>query len=275
MGATCCSHDGKGDVIEPLPDREPLHSSAKQICRPLRIILIRHGHSEGNETRSITKEVPDHMLHLTAKGREQATEAGKMLKEIVGEQSVLFVTSPYVRAVETFHGIAYSFGGKDKVDSMEEINIREQDFGNFDKENMSQFHKEKKKFGKFYYRFPEGESPADMFQRAGLFLESLYRRWETHYTDNLIIVSHELFITVFLMRLFRWPVQDFYEFEDMSNCQLTVLERPADKSRFEPSYIWNIGEEKQPGCLKRKAQAPPEVEVWDGDPDSALLKSKS
>eukprot|EP00971_Amphidinium_carterae_P185683 3686852-Amphidinium_carterae.2 len=95
-------------------------------------------------------------------------------------------------------------------------------------------------FGKFYYRFPEGESPADVYIRAGVrscslngtmqgssetcghlvlcvtdgghtcrsrlsiapqvFLESLYRRWETHYVDNLVIVSHELFITVFLMR---------------------------------------------------------------------------
>merc|ERR1719414_2337886 len=134
--------------------------------------------------------------------------------------------------------MARAFGGKEAVHIREDAYIREQDFGNYDKPEARELHKEKKIFGKFYYRFPEGESPADVYTRAGVFLESLYRRWETHYVDNIVLVSHELFIIVFLMRMFRFPVQDYYDFEDLKNCTLVVLERPADSLMFDITYTW-------------------------------------
>lgn len=242
--------------------------------RPKRVILIRHGQSEGNLHRQITESVPDHLIHLTAKGREEALECGRRLKSIIGDGSAEFVASPYVRAVETFCGIAHSFGGKDSLDWTEDVYIREQDFGNFDKPEARALHKEKKVFGKFYYRFPEGESPADLYQRAGLFLESLYRKWESRYTDNMVIVSHELFIIVFLMRLFRWPVKDFYAFEDLTNCEIIVLERQDNSIKFEPAYTWpSTSSEKVPGGIARKAAPPSDPEIWDGDPAAPLLES--
>merc|ERR1711920_442088 len=114
---------------------------------------------------------------------------------------------------------AVAWGGLQHIRYDEDPYIREQDFGNFDKPEARELHKQKKIFGKFYYRFPEGESPADVYSRAGLLLESLYRRWETHSVDNLVIVSHELFILVFLMRMFRYPVHDYYTFDGLKNCQ--------------------------------------------------------
>lgn len=247
----------------------------KQVSRARRLVLVRHGESEGNLQRTITQDVPDHALHLTAKGREQALEAGRKLKTIIGDESVEFVTSPYVRAKETLFGIAQAWGGKEQISFKEDVYIREQDFGNFDKPEARQLHKEKKMFGKFYYRFPEGESPADLYQRAGLFLESLYRRWETKYIDNLVIVSHELFIIVFMMRLFRWPVQDFYAFEDLTNCEVIVLERPADTPKYSPTYTWpSGGGDKKPGGLTRKKDAPQEMEMWDGNPESKMLHNE-
>merc|ERR1711879_742092 len=116
-----------------------------------------------------------------------------------------------------------------------------------------------------------GESPADVYNRAGLFLESLYRRWESHSVDNLVIVSHELFILVFLMRMFRYPVHDYYAFEGLKNCQLIVLERPEFDLSYEIAYTWAPGEEKVPGGLARKPEEKveqPKAEVWDGNPDS-------
>jgi len=248
---------------------------SKQVCRSKRIILIRHGESEGNKNRKITQEVPDHLLHLTEQGRQQAWQAGKNLKNIVGDESVEFVTSPYVRAVETLFGVSQPWGGKDNVEWHEDVYIREQDFGNFDKPDMREVHKEKKLFGKFYYRFPEGESPADLYMRAGLFLESLYRKWESKYTDNLVIISHELFILVFLMRMFRWPVKDFYAFEDLKNCTLVVLEREGTSIKFEPAYTWAPEGEKVPGGIPRKPHPPEEEELWDGRPERPMIQSLS
>merc|ERR1712032_1553842 len=144
-------------------------------------------------------------------------------------------------------GIAHAWGGRQYVEIKEDAYIREQDFGNFDKPDAKEFHKTKKKFGKFYYRFPEGESPADVYNRAGLFLDSLYRRWESKYVPSVVIVTHELFILVFLMRLFRFPIKDYYAFDDLGNGELIVLERPPDSLLFEIAYTWCPGQEKRMG----------------------------
>jgi broad specificity phosphatase PhoE len=276
MGQGICRDAGHGDGAK----EDAVHRGSaflhKQTMRPKRVILIRHGQSEGNLHRKITESVPDHLIHLTAKGREEALECGRRLKSIIGDGSAEFVASPYVRAVETLCGIAQSFGGKDSIDSAEDVYIREQDFGNFDKPEARALHQEKKVFGKFYYRFPEGESPADLYLRAGLFLESLYRKWESRYTDNMVIVSHELFIIVFLMRLFRWPVKDFYAFEDLSNCEIIVLEREDQSIKFEPAYTWpSTSSEKVPGGIARKANPPCDPEIWNGDPAAPELVSTS
>merc|ERR1711879_956347 len=123
-----------------------------------------------------------------------------------------------------------------------------------------------------------GESPADVYNRAGLFLESLYRRWESHSVDNLVIVSHELFIIVFLMRMFRYPVHDYYAFEGLKNCELVVLERAnKDSVRFDIAYCWAPGEEKRLGGLLRKPEEKTEfhdVEIWDGDPEAPMIESR-
>jgi broad specificity phosphatase PhoE len=175
--------------------------------------------------------------------------------------------------VETLNGIVRAFGGRSKVECKEDVLIREQDFGNFDKDNMKDVHKEKKQFGKFYFRFPDGESPADVYLRAGIFLESLYRRWETNYVENCVIVSHELFIVTFLMRMFRFPVQEYYSLDSVPNCSLVVLERPADALKYDFAFTQKPGGERVPGGLKRLSpeRCPVEYPTWDGDPANPPL----
>merc|ERR1740123_2246374 len=135
--------------------------------------------------------------------------------------------------------------------------IREQDYGNFDKPIMDELHKEKRSFGQFYYRFPEGESPADVYTRASVFLETLYRRWEHSLEENLVVVSHSLFLLVFMIRFFRYTTQDFFLFDTLENCELIVLERLPEKQRYEVAYTWPPGADRQQhkGGLRRRAEA--------------------
>jgi broad specificity phosphatase PhoE len=44
--------------------------------RPKRIILIRHGKSEGNANEKLRETIPDYALNLTQEGVEQAKYAG-------------------------------------------------------------------------------------------------------------------------------------------------------------------------------------------------------
>lgn len=49
----------------------------------------------------------------------------------------------------------------------EECRVREQDFGNFQEEQRMKAIKEtRERFGRFFYRFPEGESAADVYDRV-------------------------------------------------------------------------------------------------------------
>jgi hypothetical protein len=74
---------------------------------PNKLILIRHGQSEGNVDEILYSTKPDNNMRLTKLGWESARMAGKALREeIIGQnETVHFVVSPYVRTVETFHGI--------------------------------------------------------------------------------------------------------------------------------------------------------------------------
>lgn len=72
--------------------------------KPKRIILIRHGESQANVDKYLFGSVPDYTIELIDKGREQAKEAGKRLKELVGDQPVYFYVYPFWRARSTFEG---------------------------------------------------------------------------------------------------------------------------------------------------------------------------
>jgi broad specificity phosphatase PhoE len=89
----------------------------------------------------------------------------------------------------------------------------------------------RKRVGAFYYRFGTGESGADVYDRASDFLESLFREFKSeHRTGNILIVSHGLFIRLFLMRYFHWSVSYFHRVANFSNAGYVVMELdPASK----------------------------------------------
>ena len=78
-----------------------LHKYQKK-RRPKRIILVRHGNSEANNNYDILKNIPDNKVHLSSKGIQQAKEAGKRLKQLLGNESIQFYVSPYIRTKETY-----------------------------------------------------------------------------------------------------------------------------------------------------------------------------
>ena len=146
---------------------------------PRRVILIRHGESEGNTNLSIYKTKPDAALRLTAQGRQQALSKGRALREELGDSKVHFIVSPYTRTRETMHYILQAFSPEQYGSVVEDPRIREQEFGMFqDPEKMPEIMRERRKIGAFYYRFPDGESGADVYDRVDNFVEHLHRTFK-------------------------------------------------------------------------------------------------
>ena len=61
-----------------------------------------------NNNYAILQTIPDNKVHLSEKGIQQAKEAGKRLKKILGNESIQFYVSPYTRTKETYENILES-----------------------------------------------------------------------------------------------------------------------------------------------------------------------
>ncbi|PKA54921.1 hypothetical protein AXF42_Ash000757 [Apostasia shenzhenica] len=219
------------------------NSSCCTHCRPQRrlpkrIILVRHGESQGNLDMSAYTTTPDYKIPLTPLGVEQARAAGERIRWVVSEGDrednwkVQFYVSPYVRTQATLREIGRAFPRKKIIGAREECRVREQDFGNFQVEERMKVIKEtRERFGRFFFRFPDGESAADVFDRVAGFLESLWRDIDMRRLDqdessetNMVIISHGLTSRVFLMKWFKWSVEQFERLNNLGNCEFRVMQ---------------------------------------------------
>jgi len=216
----------------------------KKKHRPKRIVLIRHGFSEGNENMEIYGKVPNHKIKLTQKGVQQAIEAGEKLKEIIKMEEIKFIISPFTRTRQTFREISSSLEGKQFVIEEDSL-LKEQESGNFMKiEKLQQTLKERDEVSTFFYRFEGGESASDVYDRATLFLTILFRQFDRMSInnkkrfENVGLVTHGLFIKCFLMRLFNWTLEEFEKRQIPDNCQIIVLEKDSNgKYHFDSNCL--------------------------------------
>lgn len=65
--------------------------------KPKRIILVRHGESEGNADKRRLEVIPDYAHELTTKGVGQAKAAGEKINGIIGRETVHAYISPWHR----------------------------------------------------------------------------------------------------------------------------------------------------------------------------------
>ena len=212
---------------------------AEPCNRPKRIILIRHAESEGNVDETMYTRKPDHRIELTDKGKAQAREAGKRLRDLLGPDETVYVhVSPYLRTMQTLYELGMAVGPDRVLGVREEPRIREQDFGNFQDATMRELKRERVGFGRFFYRFPNGESAADVCDRVTSFRETLrndidFGRFNCDArgcrTDDctIVIVTHGLTLRVFLMRWYKWTTAMFSVLRNQTAPELAIMERGA------------------------------------------------
>lgn len=194
--------------------------------KPLNIFLVRHGESQGNVDKGIYAHTPDWKVPLTEKGKEQAKETAEKLKSIITEdlngkidvlrrKYAIVYCSPWERARQTAIPIVSTFD----CNYLEDPRLREQEWGNFaEKEVLLELSRERDRFGTFFYRLPNGESGADVYDRISTFLETLYRDFsKDDYPLNTIIVTHGLTVRCFLMRFFHLSVETYEKMRNPKN----------------------------------------------------------
>merc|ERR1719223_2202627 len=141
-----------------------------------RIILIRHGESAGNVDPAAYVRTPDWQIALTEKGIAQARSTGHKLAALVKDEPVYFCVSPYRRTRQTLEELGRAINKASVLGVREDPRLAEQQFGNFqDVEAVKRAKADRHRFGRFFYRFPNGEAGMDVYNRASSFFGSLIR----------------------------------------------------------------------------------------------------
>lgn len=112
---------------------------------------------------------------------------------------------------------------------------------------MNRVWKERAHYGHFFYRIPNGESAADVYDRISGFNETLFRQFTNDkFPDVLVLVSHGIWIRVFLMKWFRWTYEKFETLRNVRHCEFLVMEKPDDNHKYElltPLRTWDDPED--------------------------------
>ena len=207
----------------------------------MHIFLIRHGESEANAGENFVKRVPDHLVSLTERGKEQARENGCWLLEYCKENNVdlsraRIWRSPFLRTRQTSEEFNKSLG---ITDIREDITLTEQQFGLFDSipfeewgtlypAEFAEYERQLKNFGKFYARLPLGESPFDVAIRIHQFMGTIHRDAEKHGVDTLFIFTHGTTLRAFLLRWFHYSPEWYHEERNPKNCRIREIKDGKD-----------------------------------------------
>ena len=149
------------------------------------------------------------------------------MREIIGGESTRFYVSPYLTCRQSFEYLGGSFDVK-RCQYIDEPRIRNQDFGLHSPEKTLQL-REQCKVSPFYFRFPHGESGADVYDRLSAFLESMHREWQLpDRADNYVLVTHDTVLRLFLMRWFHWDTEVFKSLPRWPSATFMIMEQGAD-----------------------------------------------
>lgn len=208
----------------------------------MEIILIRHGLSEGNKNKAIHKELADHVIPLSDEGRVQAEQAGLKLQNFLRKRTTRpnyrLWCSPYLRTRETAEGILPMTWEDGKLicnDYREDVALCEQNFGLFDgleddelakefPKEFAHYQKMERFRGRFWSRYPGGESRSDVVQR----IHQMFGTWQRDAVNNIIVVSHGVTIRAIVMRWLHLSPEWFERERNPKNCSIRIIQDHED-----------------------------------------------
>ena len=207
---------------------------------PLDLVFVRHGAAEGNlayrearagnNSRFTAKFMSTHesRWRLTPEGCLQAQIAGEWIRNNITQKFGLYLTSEYVRALETAAHLHLP-----GAHWARNIFLREKKFGSSI---------QMRKRDPFYWHPPSGESLADVALRVDHILESLS---EIEIDPSaVIIVTHYNVIQIFSARIEMIPQIDFQTYMKKKEnvfrnaCVLHYTRKNPKSGQISPVYKW-------------------------------------
>jgi broad specificity phosphatase PhoE len=229
--------------------------------KTMRILLIRHGNSEGNVDEAAYAAYGDPRVPLTETGGLQAHMAGRFVKKYsqangIEQWSPVFVSS-FLRPQQTLSAIFKAAGrGLFPEKPYEDPRLTEQSFG-FISYAASQKGFFPKILSKLLIAFSRavyadnpysakplfGESPKEIAAHTKTFIDGTLQRDLAQGHENIMIVSHGAVMKAFLMSWFHLPMSAWQDLETPGNCDCYVIEGEPGNWRVRKIYDGETFEE--------------------------------
>ena len=212
------------------------------------IALVRHGRSTANDDPTVYLTTPDHAIPLARPTDDpDALLAGDRLATLGYDPAeVCSWRSPYLRCVQTEEIVMRRALGDafEQILRRDSFLLREQEFGDWDGLDEAQMQAlDPVKYarrarmtdhrGRFYFRYPSGESRADVVQRMSIFLGKLHRTRFKHH----VIFLHGVTQRAFRMAWFNGSSEWFETEPNPPNASVLVLERDQERKWVERRLV--------------------------------------
>jgi broad specificity phosphatase PhoE len=206
---------------------------------PLSIVLVRHATSIANLDPTEYLRTPDHTIPLARPDDDEAAiSAGDLVRGLGFDPAdVCSWCSTYVRCRQTEQLVMRrAFGDRwESIRRRESFLLREQEFGDWDgldedeirardPERADKRQRLVDVQGRFYFRYPGGESRADVVQRMSIFLGKLHRSDYRHHVVFLHGVTQRAFRMAWFDRSPEWFEQE----PNPRNASLMIVARGPD-----------------------------------------------
>lgn len=161
--------------------------------------------------------VGDHNTPLAPGAGFQAEKMADNLKNTIPLPDIIFV-SPYERTLHTLQHMFKTWPELRKIKTVEEGRIREQEHGLLnlygDWRIYQALYPEQRKLhqleGRYYYRFPQGESVEDVRERTRSWFNTLVRDFSG---KNVLAITHHLTILAVRANMERLDAQQFLDLD--------------------------------------------------------------
>lgn len=219
----------------------------------MRVFLVRHGESQGNVDKTVHARMADHAIPLSARGHEQAREAGRRLAALLDglhadgpRPRVRLWTSPYRRTRETADGLEAGAAGW-IADRREHVLLCEQQFGLFDgvpddelparfPQEYAYYEKQLRFEGRFWARMPLGESRFDVATRVHQAFGTFQRDLQRHGIDHLVVVCHGVTLRAFVMMWCHLSPEWFEAEPNPDNAAIRLIDGGEDRGYVFPGF---------------------------------------
>ena len=224
---------------------------------PIDLVLVRHGASEGNMAFAQGRkgnnslftptfmETHESKWRLTQEGKHQVTITGRWIRQHIGYHFGRYLTSEYVRALETAALLRLPHSNWER-----NVFLRERNFGRLASLSYDDRRKrfaDEMKFRKrdsFYWTPPSGESLANLALRCDYILDSLAELPAR--PSSAILVTHFNVIQVFRTRIemirqknFERDLIQVDEKHKIKNATVIhYTRRNPETKKIEPVYKW-------------------------------------